>query len=91
MQLTPFLLQKPLLIPAVTSAWTKAPAETIAFTGTTTSRPMPVHSFGMEAVMEMTTVTKQRMNARRLAFYSEQVTFKNFNSKCAHSPFIFIV
>lgn len=67
-----------MLIPAVTSAWTKAPAESIPSTGTMISRPMPVHSFGMEAAVEMTTVTKQRMNARRLAFNSEEVTFVDF-------------
>lgn len=40
-----------------------------------TSRPMPVHSSGMEAVVEMTTVTKQKMNARGLVFSQEQVNF----------------
>lgn len=65
-------------MPAVTSAWTKAAVEATASAGTMTSRPTPVHSFGMEAVVEMTTDTKQKMNARRLAFYSEQVTFVDF-------------
>lgn len=69
------------MIPAVTSAWTKAPAETIASTGTMTSRPIPVHSFGTEAVVEMTTVIKQRMNARRLVLYTEQVTLVDFQQQ----------
>lgn len=75
----PFPLQRPLvLIPAVTSAWTKAPAETISYAGIMTSRPMLVHSSGTEAVVEMATVTKQKMNARRLAFCSEQVKSVDF-------------
>lgn len=69
------------MIPAVTSAWTKAPAETIASTGTMTSRPIPVHSFGTEAVVEMTTVMKQRMNARRPVLYTEQVTLVDFQQQ----------
>ena len=60
------------------SAWPKVTAETIVSAGTMTSRPMPVHSFGMEAVVEMTTVMKQKMSARRLVFYSEQVMFVDF-------------
>ena len=73
---TAFLLQRLLLlILAVTSAWTKAPAEATASTGTMTSRLIPVHSSGTEAVLEMTTVSKQKKNARRLALYPEQVTF----------------
>lgn len=68
-------------MPAVISAWTKAAAETIASAGIMTSRPTPVPSFGMEAVVEMTTDTEQKMNARRLVFYSEQVTFLDFQQK----------
>ena len=63
------------MILAVTSAWTKAPAEATASTGTTTSRPTPVHSSGTEAVLETKTVSKQKMNARRLVLYPEQVPF----------------
>lgn len=54
------------LILAVTWAWIKAPVETTTSTGTMTSRPTPAHSFGTEAVEEMITVMKQKMNARRL-------------------------
>lgn len=83
-----FFLQKPLfLIPAVPSAWTKAPAGTIASGGTMTSRPMPVHNFGMEAVVEMITVTKQKMNARRIVFYSEQVPFVHFKHQMVTFPY----
>lgn len=39
---------------------------------------MLVHSSGTEAVMEMATVTKLKMNARRLAFCSEQVKSVDF-------------
>lgn len=62
------------MIPAVTSPWTQAPAEFILSTGTMTGKPIPVLSFGMEAVAEMTTVIKLPINARRLVFYIEQVT-----------------
>lgn len=76
---TPFLLQRCLLlILDVASTWTRAPVETIASAGTMTNRPMPVHSFGMEAVVEMTTVMKQKRNARGLVFNSEQVIFVYF-------------
>lgn len=69
---TTFHPQRPLLwIPVVASTWTKAAVETTASAGTMTSRPTPVHSFGTEAVEEMTTALKQKTNARRLAFYSE--------------------
>lgn len=39
---------------------------------------MLVHSSGTEAVVEMATVTKQKMNARRLAFCSEEVKSVDF-------------
>lgn len=37
-----------------------------------TNRPMPVHSFGMEAVKEMVTATRQKTSARKLVFYLAQ-------------------
>lgn len=77
--ITPSVLQRHLfLILDVASYWTRAPVETIAFAGTMTSRPMPVHSFGMEAAVEMTTAMKQKMNARRLVFNSE-VSFVDYS------------